>query len=147
MNDDAEQFERHLSRQPMRPIPGEWRSEIVERASSRSRLEKSESEAGRMPVLLSTCRDLFWPCPQAWAGLAAVWIFIFAVNFSLRHHDKTPVIAERLSPPSPEVIAQLQQQRLLFAQLMGMTETHDTDRKKTILPGPRSECDEKIMMT
>ena len=31
MNEETEQFERRLSRQPLRQIPGEWRVEIVGR--------------------------------------------------------------------------------------------------------------------
>lgn len=134
MND----FEQKLSRQSLRQIPAEWRAEIVGQASSLSSFEKAKkTETGKMPVLLLVWRELLWPHPKAWAGLAAIWIFIFAVNFSVR--DKTPLVAEKSLPPSPEVIAELRQQRLLFAQLMGSTETHDADRQKSFLPRPRTE--------
>ena len=37
--------------------------------------------------------------------------------------DKTPVVAEKSAPPSPEVIVELRQQQRLLAELMGPRET------------------------
>ena len=54
--------------------------------------------------------------------------------------DKTPVIAEKVLPPSPEVIAELKQQQRLFAELIGANEMRVADRQKIFLPSPRSEC-------
>ena len=95
MNDETEQFEQRLSRQPLRQIPGEWRAEILAAAREAQR----PGTATRHPrSLLSTINHqlstLLWPHPKAWAGLAAVWVFIFAVNFSMR--DKSPGIAEKV---------------------------------------------------
>ena len=145
MNDETEQFERRLSRQPLRQIPGEWRAKIM--AAAR------EAQASRdlIPVthrsLLSTIRyqlsTLLWPHPKAWAGLATVWVLILTVNFATR--DKAPVIAEKTAPPSPEVVAELQQQKLLFAELIGPAETRVADRQKSFLPRPRSERAEILM--
>ena len=80
---------------------------------------------------------LFWPHPKAWAGLAAVWIFIFAVNFSLR--DPSPRMAEKSAPPSPEVIVELKKQQRMFAELVGSYESLDVERRKIFSPRPRSE--------
>lgn len=138
MNEETEQFEQHLSRQPLRPIPVEWRAEIVGQASSLSPFEKTrKSETGKMPVLLSFWRDLLWPHPVAWAGLATVWILILAVDFSVR--DKTSVMAEKFSPLTPEMIVELRQQQRLLAELMGPRDTGDADRSKPLAPRPRSE--------
>jgi hypothetical protein len=137
MNEETDQFERRLSRQPLRQIPTEWRAEIVGQASSLSPLEKTKKmETGKMPVLLSFCRDLLWPHPKAWAGLAAVWILIFAVDFSVR--DKSPVTAEKAAPPSPEVIAELRQQQRMLAELIGSSQAREAELPR-FLPLPRSE--------
>ena len=88
-------------------------------------------------TIMLPLRQLLWPHPKAWAGLAVVWIFIFVLNFSMR--DKTPVVAEKVAPPSPEVVAELRQQQRLFAELIGSTETRVADRQKLFLPRPRSE--------
>ncbi|MGH7975727.1 MAG: hypothetical protein ACREDS_14880 [Limisphaerales bacterium] len=133
-------FEQKLQRQSLRQIPGEWRAEILAVAGRESRVESRVREPLWPSTLSSRLSTFLWPHPKAWAGLAAIWIFIFALNFSMR--DKSEMTAEKITPPSPEVIAQLRQQRLLFAQLMGSTETQDADRQKTFLPKPQSECEE-----
>jgi hypothetical protein len=81
---------------------------------------------------------LLWPHPKAWAGLAAVWIFIFAVNVSMR--DSSPRVAEKSAPPSPEVIVELRQQQRLLAELVGPREERDADRSKPYKSRPRTEC-------
>jgi hypothetical protein len=145
MNDETEQFERRLSRQSLQQIPGEWRAKIVAAACDAQASRSPKPVAHRS--LLSTIRhqlsSLLWPHPKAWAGLATVWVFILAVNFSTR--DKTPVIAEKAVPPSPEVTAELRQQKLLFAELIGPAETQVADRQKYFLPRPRSERAEILM--
>jgi len=97
----------------------------------------AELEAGRGAFVLFS---LLWPHPVAWGGLAAIWIFILAVNFSMR--DQAPVMAEKTSPPSLEVAAELKQQQRLYAELIGITGTGDSsdaDRPKVFIPKPRSE--------
>jgi hypothetical protein len=143
MNEETEQLERRLSRQPLRQIPAEWRAEIVGRASSLSPSVKARKiETGKMPVLLSICRDLLWPHPRAWAGLAAVWVLIFAVDFSMR--DTSPVVAEKATPPSPEVIVELKQQQRMLAELIGSSQPRAAEPPK-FLPLPRSERVEILM--
>jgi hypothetical protein len=130
------EFEQKISRQPIKAIPGEWRAEIlaVTDVSWRTKSDRKLTFAATLKLRL---REIFWPAPVAWVGLAAIWIFILAVDFSMR--DKSGMVAEKVAPPSPDVIAELRQQRLLFAQLMGSTETHDADRQKSFLPRPRTE--------
>jgi hypothetical protein len=66
-----------------------------------------------------------------------VWVLILTVDFSLR--DKTPVMAEKTAPPSPEVIVELRQQQRMLAELIGPRDTSDADRSKSFVPQPRSE--------
>jgi hypothetical protein len=133
------EFEQKISRQPLRQIPVEWRSEILSAAESAVRTTK-QSEDGPVVDPIPWWRELFWPHPKAWAGLATIWIFIFAVNFSMR--DKVSAVTEKAATPSPEVVAELRQQRLLFAELIGSTEPRIADRQKLFLPRPRSERSE-----
>ena len=132
MND----FEQKLSRQPLQQIPADWRAEILSAAKSAIATAK-RSEASITTNPNSWLREFFWPHPKAWGGLAAIWIFIFMLNFSMR--DKTSMVVEKIAPPSPEVIAELKQQKLLFAELIGSTETRVADWQKLFLLKPRSE--------
>jgi hypothetical protein len=140
MNDETEQFESRLSRQPLRQVPSEWRAEILSAAERASRPVPRTSFLSIFNHQLST---IFWPHPKAWAGLAAVWVLILALNFSTR--DTSPKMVEKSLPPSPEVIVELKKQQRLFAELMGSRETLDADRQKTFSPKPRSELMEIFM--
>ena len=132
-------FEQRLQRQPLRQIPAEWRWEILSAAKCASRPAPRGSFLSTISYQLST---LLWPHPKAWAGLAAVWILIFAVNFSIR--DKAPVMAEKAAPPSPEVIAELRQQQRMLAELIGSSQAREADLPR-FLPQPRSERVEILM--
>ncbi|HEY1489833.1 MAG TPA: hypothetical protein VGF90_02235 [Verrucomicrobiae bacterium] len=137
MNDEMEQFEARLRRQPVKPVPAEWRAEILAAANevgTPQRGVRGQRNAPALPVWLA---NIFWPHPKAWAGLLAIWIFIFALNFSMR--DKLPAVAEKSAPPAPEVLVELKQQRLLLAELIGSCEPSDADRQKFFSPKPRSE--------
>jgi hypothetical protein len=128
-------FEQKLGRQPLRQVPAEWREEILAVAECASR------PAPRVSFLAT----LFWPHPKAWAGLAAVWILIFALDFSMR--DNSPVVAEKSAPSSPEVIVELKQQQRMLAELMGPRETRVTGTSKTFDRQPRSERCFEILTT
>jgi hypothetical protein len=147
------ELEQKLSRQPFRQVPAEWREEILaaadvnRRQATSCKVGREFTSAATRRSLLSTLNaqlsTLLWPHPAAWAGLAAVWILILAVNFSLR--DKTPVMAEKTAPPSPEVIVELRQQRRMLAELIGPRDIRDADRSKSFVPQPRSERAEILM--
>ncbi len=136
MNDD---FEKQIQRQPLRQIPGEWRGEILSAVERASRPTPRASFLSTFNFQLST---LLWPHPKAWAGLAAVWILIFVVDFSMR--DKTPGVAEKAAPPSPEVIVELKQQQRMLAELIGSSQTREAETPK-LLPLPRSARVEILM--
>jgi hypothetical protein len=129
-------FESRLQRQPLRQIPQAWRVEILVAADVR-KVRAFTSAATSAATIQARLREIFWPAPAAWAGLAAVWIFILAVNFSMR--DSSPRLAEKSAPPSPEVIVELRQQQRLFAELIGPRESRDADRPRIFTPRPRGE--------
>ena len=136
---NADEFERRLQRQPLRQAPCEWRAEILTAARDAQTVRHASRITHRswLSTFNHQLSTLFWPHPKAWAGLAAVWIFIFAVNFSLR--DPSPRMAEKSAPPSPEVMVALWKQQRMLAELVGPREEHDADRSKTQAPQPRTQ--------
>ncbi len=136
-------FEQKLRQQSLRQIPAEWRGEIIAEAMSRaSKVESRGQESFWFSSLVARLSTVFWPHPKAWAGLAAVWIFIFVLNFSMR--DETPAVAKKNSAPSTEMMAELKQQKIMFAQLIGANDLQPVDRQK-LFPLPRSEKRNEII--
>jgi hypothetical protein len=136
-------FEVRLSRQTLRRIPAGWRAEILREGRRAAVPEIGDADTASLPSDWRTAlANIFWPHPKAWAGLAAVWILIFAVDFSVR--DKSPVMAEKAAPPSPEVIVELKQQQRMLAELIGSSEAREAELPR-FLPQPRSERVEILM--
>jgi hypothetical protein len=140
-----EQFEQRLRRLSVKPIPGEWRTEILAATRDAQAIRRASRSTHRS--LLSTINHqlstILWPHPKAWVGLAAVWIFIFILNFSMR--DKAPVMAEKFTPPSPDAIVELKKQQRMFVKLVGANELPDANRQNTFPPKPRSARTEMLM--
>ena len=74
---NTDDFEQRLQRQPLRPVPPEWRDEIL--AAARAGAAPS-SLAPRPSPLLSLLRDWLWPHPVAWGALAASWALAVGLN-------------------------------------------------------------------
>lgn len=81
MNPD--EFEQRLRKEAFRPIPPEWRHELLREA----RLDGAAS-AGLAPSpspcngLGEWLRDWLWPAPAAWAARAACWVAVLILNRS-----------------------------------------------------------------
>ena len=145
---NTDDFEQRLQRQPLRHVPAEWRSEILAAArsgASAERRHKNGMVGGFLPKAATSgwFVNLLWPHPKAWAGLVAVWILIFTVDFSMR--DKVPIVAERSAPPSREEEAELNLEHRMWAELIGAPDISDADRSKLWAPQPRSQRVEILM--
>jgi hypothetical protein len=131
---DPDEFERQLARQPMRRIPAEWREEILAVPADVTRRESSGLERLRSASGRLWLRHLLWPCPQAWAGLAAAWIVILALNSM---GGEAQVANSKLAPPPPEVLVALREQQRLLAELI--EPSADFEVPRAFVPRPRSE--------
>ena len=138
---NTDDFEKRLKRQPFRQVPANWRVEIL--ASCRgSKVEGREQERFRPSTLVTRLSAILWPHPKAWAGLAAVWVLIFCMHYSMR--DTAPVVAEKAAPLSPEAIAELRVQHLMLAELIGVDPAGDVEPPE-FLPQPRSRRVDVLM--
>jgi hypothetical protein len=105
-------FERQLQRQPIRPVPEEWRAGILQAA----RNEVHNQGPGPQVESISWWREWLWPCPQAWAGLAAVWLIILGLNTT--RLEPAAIAANQSTAPSPEAQMTLAAQRRELARLL-----------------------------
>ena len=135
---NTDDFEKRLQHQQLREIPGEWRTEILGAAQTASGSRHSTLDtrpAGFLSTLRAQLSTLLWPCPQAWAGLAAVWVVILAMSYNPEPSTKMA----KVTPPSPELVAALKEQRRLYLELAGLQSQEVAEQPKTAKPGPRSE--------
>ena len=145
MNEEVEPFENRLKRLPQRQVPGEWRKEILSAASKpQAVLRLAVSSNSFLSNLNRRLTAIFWPHPVAWGALAAIWILISAVNFSIR--DEAPVLAEKNPTPSPEMLTELKAQQRLSVELIGenASASGDANRQKKFVPKPRGERRERM---
>ena len=124
-------FEKRLKRQSMRPMPGEWRGEILGAA----RRAGGDRPSTVTPQATSWWRGLLWPCPQAWAGLAAVWGVILLLNLASR--DPVQVAKSSNTVPAQELLIALGEHRRLLAELIGTPPV--IEPVKPFGPRPRSD--------
>lgn len=131
MNPDD--FENQLQNQPLRQVPREWRAEILNAASAALTIPPSPFTSH-----VPWWRELLWPNPAVWAGLAAAWVVVFALNMA--SSQELPTTVATTPAPSPEVLQALNQQKQLFAELIHSSELPSVETPKPFLPRPRSEC-------
>jgi hypothetical protein len=134
-----EDFEKRVERQPLRQLPAEWRSEILTAARQACRSpragneEKAHSQAFTLKTLLLA---LLWPCPQAWAGLAVIWVGILGLHVSMS--DGSANAAKVTPAPAAQIAKALSEERQLLAELLGAKEELTADKPKPVAPRPQS---------
>ena len=109
------------------------RSEVVAQCREGRRVAVTKSVLAYLPLLL--WRELIFPSRRTWAGIAAAWVLILVVNFSLR--DPGQDGAAKVT--APEMMSFQEQQKLVNELLADRFVPVDLDRPKTFTPRPRSE--------
>jgi hypothetical protein len=127
------EFEKRMQSQSFREIPGQWRGEIMAEAA------KWQSRPGSAPARHPTLRllsDWLWPHPKAWAGLAAIWIVILAMN--LADSDGRRQMANVNPPPSRAMLEALKEQQQMLARIFAPPAPVEAEPPKPSRPS-RSE--------
>ena len=125
-NDD---FEANLRSTSLKPVPPEWRQQIL-RAAERE-LDKTTSAIARneQSGAIAWLVAWLWPNPVAWGGLAALWLMILGANLS----PTGPDVARRelwAETKSPRPVS-LAEQRALLSHLLepALSETPPANSK------------------
>ncbi len=126
-------FEQRLRQEPLRPVPAEWREEILSAAQAAAARPSTLD-----PHSTPWWRAMLWPCPQAWAGLAAAWLVILTLSFMMRDEPRMVARPDPVPPPT-QVQAELKEQRRLLLELAGLREAGNAVRPASPATKPRSE--------
>ena len=126
-------FENQLQLQPWRRLPAEWREDILLAAR---RASAPRPDAVATPAL-PWWRELFWPSPVAWAGAAACWALIFALNRESAAAGAGDQHAK--SPPAAVVRLALAERRHLLSSLADSPAAPPNPSPVPLRPRPRSE--------
>jgi hypothetical protein len=113
-------FEKRLQELPMREIPGHWKAQIAAAAN---------------PPVSHWWREWLWPCPRAWAGLAAAWGIIFLLYVTA---PDEPGVAGKTASGSWQSFAMLQKETEIIAQLSGSEESRPAPPSQPAATQPRS---------
>ena len=90
---------------------------------------------------------LFGPNPLAWAGLAAVWVVLLAVNRSGGEAASSASIASRASQPTEAAVAEIvRERRREMAELLNLDEPRAAQPVRDALPPKRSQRRENFVV-
>jgi hypothetical protein len=100
---------------------------------------KSKHET-RNASVFTGWRELLWPSPWAWAGAAAAWVLIFALNFAASAGpDGASMANARALPASVVEMALAERQSLMTSLLDASPMEPAAPPRELIRPRPRSE--------
>jgi hypothetical protein len=133
-------FEQQLQRRPMRPVPAEWRADILSAAKAVS--DTQHETRNTQSLAMKLWQELIWPCRRVWLGIAAIWFVVLACNMSM--DDSPKVVASQTPPPTPEMMAALREQKQLLVQLLEPVAS--SPPPPAAAPRPRSEKQQTVML-
>jgi hypothetical protein len=111
MND----FESELKKQTVRQIPSHWRGQILSGAA------RDLSLAMRGRKASWSWRELFWPAPKVWAGIAAAWVLVFFLNVSSGTPAEITTVASSAS--GIDRVQGFEERRRLLVELLAPAES------------------------
>ncbi|MBU6402096.1 MAG: hypothetical protein KGS61_17395 [Verrucomicrobia bacterium] len=136
MNPDD--FEQWLGCQPFRAAPPEWRAQIL--TACKTPDSHSTLHVAHRTFHVSVWRQWLWPCPRAWAGLAAIWALSLALQLVSR--SPSAQMAKSSAPAQAESVMSFAEQRQWLAQLLdspNAVPALEAEPPKAFTPRPHSE--------
>ncbi len=124
MKNESSQFEKDLSRQPIRDIPPHWRNQILREAR----------DASETHCWWRNWRELIWPYPQAWLGVAAVWVIILLLQFQTSGTGSVQMMASDSAQPANRFA----EHRQILSQLCEGLPAQVAHLPRKYVPGPGS---------
>ena len=135
---DQHDFEKAIRAQRFGKIPDEWKQELL--AEARASSPAPAQPAGHALGLVDYLCRLLWPCPEAWAALAAIWLALLIANSALAHSAP----ANRAHAASPVAVRSYKEQEKLLVELLGEPQPGLKSARPTATPSPQSSRRENL---
>ena len=129
-------FERHRNAEGRLDAIRE-RVLVQELAASDATTARGTQDAVLVRLPVRIWKELFWSCRRVWAGLAAAWLVIIAVNF--QSLEEPANIQSGSSNASPAFWTFLLEQKQLLAELGDIAPPAESPPKPAPAPRPRSD--------
>ncbi len=118
--------------------------QIEQRITTAAGAESRPRRTERSSIPVTWWRELLWPNPQAWAGLAALWVMMLVISL-FAHEPATVAGAQKATQPSPQLRQLLREQKQMLAELGGVAEQLGAERPGRVAPQPRSQKREQLI--
>jgi len=132
-------LEERLQNLPTRGVPDAWRDEIL--AAARVAAPVRQVATGNRATsagLTPWWRVWLWPCPEAWAGVAAAWCMILGLHLVVGRSERS-LASQSAPPPVPaQVWMAFGEQRRLLAELDLSPHASVRPPPSLVIPRPRS---------
>src|SRR5579872_2469110 len=93
-------------------------------------------------IVSAIWRELIWPCRRAWAGMAALWLVLWAVNSGMSDAPQAAMTAR--APSTAEMFQALEEQRRTLAELLPPANSQPAEPRRHNTQ-PRSERRLKVL--
>jgi hypothetical protein len=119
----------------------ESRLDVVRERAVAAAATPKQNEQPRPARFVDSCREFFRIPRLAWAGLAAAWAIIIALNIASSETPpaNTALAESSTTRRSPEMLQALREQKRLFAELIGAASEKADAEAPRFVPRPRSE--------
>jgi hypothetical protein len=135
-------LEQRIRDLPEHALPDKWREEILRAAESAAGSSAPVCTVNAAPWW----RAWLWPCPQAWAGVAAAWCVILVLNLGAARTEGK-LAGHDAPPPVPmQVWAAFAAQRDLRTDLELPPDPLPKSAPPAIAPPPRSSRSRETFM-
>jgi|KBSSwiStaDraftv2_1062776.scaffolds.fasta_scaffold400026_2 hypothetical protein len=138
-----EDFEQQLRSKAIRQVPESWRGQILAAAQRAHESSQVEAEMPRRTTyysLKSHALACFWPSPQAWVGLAAVWIIIAIIN--IKTGGRVNGVSGTSAAETRELVTSWKEQERLLSEIIHFQES-PVPVVETSRPAPRPRSEQK----
>ncbi len=133
-------FERHQAAEPALDAIRQQTLASLTQKRSASALQSTPRWRAVLSTLNLQLSTFLWPSPYAWAGAAAAWMLVLALNLSASRGSDALVVALSPSPPAAVVKMASTERRLLMNSLLDLSLSETaTPPSPPIAPRPHSE--------